>query len=405
MGSGANTDDRRYFKHVIPLPKTRATPSIFDFEPEESSELERPNQATISGNTGVPKGLRKDGRPPLVKLTAARLFRPPMVKFESFDDNTDCIMGNAFGRESLGLGNTQNKGEFLQKGAQKGLHSSRQLPSQSPASSTYSDPHIWENMESFSAKTMKESIYYPSRDDPDSVEICYKHIKCLDPQTPLTSPVMNFYIRYLHQQASSSRATFHFFNTFFYNKLRNVVSEQKNNKKNPFDKLRRWWKGVHLLQKAYILIPVNDMFHWSLVIICIPDKEESQPIVLHLDSSGLHCSRSIFQNITSFLKEECCYLDHEAGLSDLPISGYWKYLCDHIEEKVLEVPQQKNHYDCGLFVLLFMERFIEEAPERLQKKDLAVFGRHWFKPEEASILRSKIRKLLMEKFRNESSKK
>ncbi|XP_062005554.1 ubiquitin-like-specific protease 1D [Rosa rugosa] len=179
----------------------------------------------------------------------------------------------------------------------------------------------------------------------------------------------------------------------------------KNNKKNPFDKLRRWWKVVHLLQKAYILIPVNDMFHWSLVIICIPDKEESQPIVLHLDSLGLHCSRSIFQNITSFLKEECCYLDHEGGLSDLPISGYWKYLCDHIEEKVLEVPQQKNHYDCGLFVLLFMERFIEEAPERLQKKDLAVFGRHWFKPEEASILRSKIRKLLMEKFRNESSKK
>ena len=37
-----------------------------------------------------------------------------------------------------------------------------------------------------------------------------------------------------------------------------------------------------------------------------------------------------------------------------------------------QVPQQNNEYDCGLFVLYFMERFIEEAPERLRKKDLAM---------------------------------
>lgn len=37
-----------------------------------------------------------------------------------------------------------------------------------------------------------------------------------------------------------------------------------------------------------------------------------------------------------------------------------------------QVPQQKNEYDCGLFVLYFMERFIEGAPERLKSKDLAM---------------------------------
>lgn len=35
-----------------------------------------------------------------------------------------------------------------------------------------------------------------------------------------------------------------------------------------------------------------------------------------------------------------------------------------------QVPQQKNDYDCGLFVLYFIERFIEEAPDRLKRKDL-----------------------------------
>ena len=33
--------------------------------------------------------------------------------------------------------------------------------------------------------------------------------------------------------------------------------------------------------------------------------------------------------------------------------------------------------DCGLFVLFFMERFIEKAPERLKRKDLAMV-RYWF---------------------------
>lgn len=37
-----------------------------------------------------------------------------------------------------------------------------------------------------------------------------------------------------------------------------------------------------------------------------------------------------------------------------------------------QVPQQKDEYDCGLFVLFFMQRFIEEAPQRLKKNDLAM---------------------------------
>lgn len=114
-----------------------------------------------------------------------------------------------------------------------------------------------------------------------------------------------------------------------------------------------------------------------------------------------------------------------------------------------QVPQQKNDYDCGIFVLYFMERFIEDAPERLKKKDLArvqcfyslignsiknptcyfhtisfhmtlcvntlncqftetnlvtfemcQFGKQWFRPEEASRLRAKIRNVLHKEFQS-----
>uniref|UniRef100_A0A0R0J008 Ubiquitin-like protease family profile domain-containing protein n=1 Tax=Glycine max TaxID=3847 RepID=A0A0R0J008_SOYBN len=138
--------------------------------------------------------------------------------------------------------------------------------------------------------------------------------------------------------------------------------------------------------------------HWSLIIICIPDKEdESGPIILHLDSLGLHSSKSVFDNIKSYLIEEKNYMDREDMASDVSIADrIWKCLPRRIESQII----QKNDYDCGLFVLYFIERFMEEAPERLKMKDLDMFGRRWFKPQEASNLRVKIRKLLVEKLQN-----
>ncbi|KAJ9176401.1 hypothetical protein P3X46_011718 [Hevea brasiliensis] len=256
------------------------------------------------------------------------------------------------------------------------------------------------------AECMKDAkIYYPSRDDPQSVEICYSDISCLAPEGFLTSPIMNFYIRYLQLQISPTNKAicdYHFFNTFFYKKLKQAVSYRGSDKESFFVKFRRWWKGVNIFQNAYVFIPIHEDLHWSLVIICIPDKEdESGPIILHLDSLGLHSSKSVFEDIRSYLREEWNYMNQEVSPSDLPIADkIWKHLPCRIDEKKIEVPQQKNDYDCGPFVLFFMERFIEEAPERLKKKDLAMFGKQWFRPEQASGLRVKIRKLLFNEFQN-----
>ncbi|XP_044493280.1 ubiquitin-like-specific protease 1D isoform X2 [Mangifera indica] len=245
-------------------------------------------------------------------------------------------------------------------------------------------------------------IDYPSRDDPESVEICYKDIDHLAPEAYLTSSIMNFYIRYLQQQASpTNRAIWdcHFFNTYFYQKLKEAVS-RTGGEKDSFIKFRRWWKGINIFQKAYIFIPIHEDLHWSLVIICIPDKEdESGPNVLHLDSLSLHSSRSIFDNIRSFLKEEWNLLYQEVTPADIPIpERIWKCLPRRIDARKIKVPQQKNDYDCGLFVLYFMKRFIEEVPERLKKKDLEMFGTRWFRPEEASGLRVEIRNLIKKEF-------
>lgn len=62
-----------------------------------------------------------------------------------------------------------------------------------------------------------------------------------------------------------------------------------------------------------ILVPCFS-FHWSLVLICIPDKEdESGLTILHLDSLKLHPTKRIVENVKrwdtrSFAFFALCYL-------------------------------------------------------------------------------------------------
>lgn len=246
-------------------------------------------------------------------------------------------------------------------------------------------------------------IYYPSRIHPEAVELCGSDLDCLNPGSHLSSPIINFYIQYLQRPISATgklRGDYHFFNTYFYKKLEEAVSCKRKDKDTYYVKFRRWWKGIEIFQKAYIFLPIHADNHWSLAIICIPAKEdELGPILLHLDSLRYHNSAAIFENIESFLREEWNYLKQAGPPADVPIvDRIWKNLSRRISREVIPVPQQKNDSDCGLFVLYFMERFVEEAPERLTKKDLHKFGKQWFQPEDASGLRERVKQLLREQF-------
>ncbi|CAH8388205.1 unnamed protein product [Eruca vesicaria subsp. sativa] len=247
---------------------------------------------------------------------------------------------------------------------------------------------------------LQEDICYPSSDDPHFVQVCLKDLECLAPQEFLTSPIMNFYIRFLQQQQVSTGC--HFFNTYFYKKLCDAVTNKGNDKDASFVRLRRWWKGIDLFRKAYLFIPVHEDVHWSLIIVCIPDKEDDSGLtILHLDSLGLHPRRSIVENVKRFLKDEWNFLNQDDDYSsNLPISEkLWRNLPRRISDADIKVPQQKNDFDCGPFVLFFIKRFIEEAPQRLKRKDLGMFDKKWFKPDEASALRTNILSTLIDLFR------
>uniref|UniRef100_A0A0D3GGU4 Ubiquitin-like protease family profile domain-containing protein n=1 Tax=Oryza barthii TaxID=65489 RepID=A0A0D3GGU4_9ORYZ len=198
-------------------------------------------------------------------------------------------------------------------------------------------------------------------DTPNSIELSYSDMKCLEPESLLSSPILNFYIMYLMgQMPSTSRlgGKYHIFNTYFFSKLEALTSKVDNDAY--FLNLRRWWKGVDIFKKAYIIIPVH----------------------------------------AEFLKEEWNYLNKTGSLEDCHLhESVWKNLPRKIKKKAVTVPQQDNEYDCGVFVLYYMRRFIEEAPERLNNKDSSnMFGEGWFQREEASALRKEMQALLLQLF-------
>ncbi|CAN6361762.1 unnamed protein product [Urochloa humidicola] len=240
-------------------------------------------------------------------------------------------------------------------------------------------------------------IYYPSRDDPEAVELTSSDIECLDPGAFLSSPVINYYIQYIKKtrlNCDGCRNKFYIFNTYFYGKLEEALYHRQGD----FSKLRRWWKGVNIFDRAYIIMPIHGTAHWSLVIICMPEKESiSGQIILHLDSLELHYSNKILNTVKRYLEEEWQHLKKNPS-PDTSVLETWGDLPSNIHKQKVQVPQQYNGYDCGIFMLYYIERFIRDAPERFTIDKLEMFNCSWFKPEDASDLRLRIRELLLEEF-------
>ncbi|KAL5855045.1 hypothetical protein ACOSQ4_004847 [Xanthoceras sorbifolium] len=248
-----------------------------------------------------------------------------------------------------------------------------------------------------------EDVIYP-KGDPDAVLISKRDVELLQPETFINDTIIDFYIKYLKNKIPpDEQHRFHFFNSFFFRKLADLDKDPSSacEGKAAFQRVRKWTRKVNLFKKDYVFIPVNYSFHWSLIVICHPgevvyckddkiEKSPKVPCILHMDSiKGSH--RGLKNLVQSYLCEE------------------WKERHDNIEDDIpskfsslrfvpLELPQQENSFDCGLFLLHYVECFLKEAPSNFSPFKIREFSnflnRNWFLPLEASVKRAHIKKLL-----------
>ncbi|XP_002522657.2 probable ubiquitin-like-specific protease 2A isoform X3 [Ricinus communis] len=250
-----------------------------------------------------------------------------------------------------------------------------------------------------------EDVIYPEG-DPDAVSISKRDVELLRPETFINDTIIDFYIKFLKNKIQpEDQHRYHFFNSFFFRKLADLDKDPSGacEGRAAFQRVRKWTKKVNLFEKDFIFIPVNYSLHWSLIVICHPGEvahfrdEECEiapkvPCILHMDSiRGSH--RGLKNLIQSYLCEE--WKERHSEILDDASS---KFSC--LRFVPLELPQQENSFDCGLFLLHYVELFLEGVPINFSPFKITessnFLNRNWFPPLEASLKRSRIKKLICE---------
>ncbi|KAI5780845.1 hypothetical protein EDC01DRAFT_667432 [Geopyxis carbonaria] len=83
----------------------------------------------------------------------------------------------------------------------------------------------------------------------------------------LNDNLINFYLRYLEEDLLKNNPQLaretHFFNTFFYERLK-----MKGNTGKGMQGILKWTSKIDLFSKNYIIIPICENAHWYLAVVC-----------------------------------------------------------------------------------------------------------------------------------------
>ncbi|XP_070623444.1 sentrin-specific protease 3 [Erythrolamprus reginae] len=143
----------------------------------------------------------------------------------------------------------------------------------------------------------------------------------------------------------------HFFNSFFYDKLRT----------RGYEGVKRWTKNVDIFNKEILLIPIHLEVHWSLICVDVRQKK-----IIYLDSQrtlNRRCPKHI-----------CRYLQAEADKKNCPnFREGWRGVFQ------MNIARQNNDSDCGAFVLQYSKFLALGLPFTFTQQDMPKLRRQMYK--------------------------
>uniref|UniRef100_A0A0E0KDL2 Ubiquitin-like protease family profile domain-containing protein n=1 Tax=Oryza punctata TaxID=4537 RepID=A0A0E0KDL2_ORYPU len=175
--------------------------------------------------------------------------------------------------------------------------------------------------------------------EPSNIEVSREKFRCLRPTAWLNDEVINLYLELLKERETREPKRFlkcHFFNTFFYKKLACG--------KNGYDykSVKRWTTrrrlGYELIECDKIFVPVHKDIHWCLAIMNMKEKTFQ-----YLDSLG-GVDHRVSRVLARYIAEEV----KDKSNKEIDISSWHEELVDYI-------PLQQNMWDCGMFMLKYID--------------------------------------------------
>ncbi|KAE8808253.1 Sentrin-specific protease 1 [Hordeum vulgare] len=196
------------------------------------------------------------------------------------------------------------------------------------------------------------------RHEPSNIEITKEKLWCLRPHGWLNDEVINLYLELLKERADREPDRFlkcHFFNTFFYKKLACGKTGYD------YQSVRRWTTpnklGYRLAECEKIFIPVHRDVHWCLAIIDM--KEET---FHYLDSLGGK-DGTVLRILARYIMDEL----KDKNNIEIDTSS-WREVSVHL-------PLQHNGWDCGMFMLKFIDFYSRGLIPSFSQEHMEYFRR------------------------------
>lgn len=247
---------------------------------------------------------------------------------------------------------------------------------------------------------------YPSDGNVDPtrsiIEFTRRDLNLIRSPHHLNDTIISFFMQFHldNHVEPELRSKIHVFNNFFYSKIKSLKAKQDQNSTATGDTFRcasKWVKGVEIFNKDFLIMPICEKEHWYLVIICYPskqgngkkasltlDKDLYEPAVIVLNSSINNHAPKVKKALNQFL---CHQWKTERGTErTFAIHNAKK---NGIRLLFADVPQQRNNYNCGVFILNYFYCFLRNPREAYLRMFRRQDMRNWF--EENGINMSKER--------------
>eukprot|EP01105_Mastigella_eilhardi_P004664 TRINITY_DN16230_c0_g1_i1.p1 TRINITY_DN16230_c0_g1~~TRINITY_DN16230_c0_g1_i1.p1 ORF type:complete len:584 (-),score=144.16 TRINITY_DN16230_c0_g1_i1:27-1778(-) len=223
-----------------------------------------------------------------------------------------------------------------------------------------------------------------------TVTLTSEDMACLQPGEMLLDNVIEFCLRRMQDSPLPSASRCYFFNTFFYSKLPADPSTYTT-----WAGLLKWTRGTDLFARDFLVVPIHRSTphkHWHLAIICLQPAAFSQaPCILLLDSLGT-LPQTELEALAAKLRAYLCQewlARHPSEPRSAPAEETPQQksepqsttdthaevvpppepraLClralQFLSFIVPHVPLQCNAYDCGLYMLSYIEVFLKRWPK------------------------------------------
>ncbi|CAG8541829.1 7489_t:CDS:2, partial [Racocetra persica] len=179
----------------------------------------------------------------------------------------------------------------------------------------------------------------------------------------LNDNLIVFYMRYclekLRKNDENEAKRYYLFDSFFYQKLSDMNTNFSRNKSKVYETMSRWIK-VDLLEFQYIFLPICEDQHWYLVQIINPAAIISNPIDCHIAIYDSIAPKFKHRRAVTILKS--LLIDYVQDVRGETINPRVR-----ISYSIVNTPKQLNTVDCGVYILHFIETFMENSSELEQK--------------------------------------